>query len=495
MTQTDFGTIDPSTKSGTQLASDLNAFRDTLYTQHSGATRPSYIQAGQVWLDTSAAPLWLVKIYDGADDIVVARVDTSGNVYTVAPKRQEVVKTADYTLTANDAFIATVMNKSSAATLTLPAIAGSRNELYFVRNTSAFPVTIDPNASETINGLTTIVLAPGASAWIWPNAASSDWISTVAFPLGGTGSPIGGFLNQVINGDFAIWQRATTQTASGYGSDDRWANENSGSTKTHSQQPFGLGQTAVPGNPKYYSRTVVTSVAGTGNYCKKSQRLEGVDRLAGKTATLTFYAKADASKNIAVELLQNFGTGGSPSSSVTGINVKTCALTTTWQVFSFPVTLPSISGKVLGSNNNDFTQLTFWFDAGSSFNAETNSLIQQNGTFDVAHVSLRLGTDALAEIDPFCPRHQQQELALCQRYFETGVNALLIYQLASGTLLSSASFAVAKRAIPTLVPGFGYSNASGGTVVIRASGFDFYATVSGTASAQLTTAWTADAEL
>ena len=56
------------------------------------------------------------------------------------------------------------------------------------------------------------------------------------------------FKNRIINGNFDVWQRATSQTSSGYGSDDRWTNSNTGSTKTHSRQTFDLGQTDVPGN-------------------------------------------------------------------------------------------------------------------------------------------------------------------------------------------------------------------------------------------------------
>lgn len=67
MSQYDFGTIDPNTKDGTQLAADLNAWRDALHTTHKGATRPTYAQAGTLWLD-NALKLWL---YNGAADVEV----------------------------------------------------------------------------------------------------------------------------------------------------------------------------------------------------------------------------------------------------------------------------------------------------------------------------------------------------------------------------------------------------------------------------------------
>lgn len=222
------------------------------------------------------------------------------------------------------------------------------------------------------------------------------------------------FRNKIINGGFDIWQRGTSQTSSGYGSDDRWFNDNNGTTKTSSRQGFTAGQTDVPNNPSFYSRTVVTSSASSSSYCLKSQRIENAATLSGQTATLSFWAKADAAKNIAVEFVQNFGTGGAGiSSTVTGIGVTTCALTTTWKYFTVTVSIPSVSGKTFGSNNDSYLAVVFWFDAGSTFNARTNSLGQQSGTFDIAQVQLEAGLSAT----PFEQRPIGMELALCQRYY------------------------------------------------------------------------------
>lgn len=219
--------------------------------------------------------------------------------------------------------------------------------------------------------------------------------------------------NFIINGNFGVWQRATSQTSSGYGSDDRWMNTNTGSTKTHSRQAFTLGQTDVPNNPYYFSRTVVTSSAGASNHVIKLQRIEDVARLSGKTVTISFWAKADANKNIVVELVQNFGTGGTPSATVTDIGGTTCALTTSWQKFVITKTLPSVSGKTLGTDGNHFTQLNFWFDAGSDFNTRTNSLGQQDGTFDIAQVQLEEGSTATE----FEFKYATEVFNLCYRYY------------------------------------------------------------------------------
>jgi len=224
--------------------------------------------------------------------------------------------------------------------------------------------------------------------------------------------------NKVINGNFDFWQRGTSLGSASGGRflADRWYNDSIGSTYTLSQQPFTLGQTDVPNEPSFFNRIVVTSVAGVGNTCVFRQRIESVRTLAGKTATLSFWAKADSSKSIAIEFFQIFGTGGSPSAGAFGIGVTTCSLTSSWQKFTVTTNIPSISGKTLGTNGDDFLQFNFWFDAGSNYNSRTNSLGQQSGTFDIAQVQLEEGSVAT----PFEVRPQGLELSLCRRYYRRG---------------------------------------------------------------------------
>ena len=223
------------------------------------------------------------------------------------------------------------------------------------------------------------------------------------------------FRNKLINGNFDIWQRGTSQTTSGYGSADRWLCGHNVSTKTASRQAFALGQTDVPGNPKYFMRHVVSSVADASSSVLMYQKIEGVETLSGKTATLSFWAKADSNKNIAVEFFQYFGAGGSPSTSVTGIGSQLVALTTSWTKYTITVDIPSVAGKTLGTSVSDYLAPAFWFDAGSSNDARSANLGQQSGTFDIAQVQLEEGSAAT----PFEQRFYEIELLLCQRYCQT----------------------------------------------------------------------------
>ncbi|MFU0504000.1 hypothetical protein [Pseudaminobacter sp. NGMCC 1.201702] len=79
MTQFDFGTINPTTKSGATLATDLNSFRDAVNSGHKGSAAPSYSVAGMRWIDDSGDPLWIVRVYDGTNWIDEFAIDSSAN--------------------------------------------------------------------------------------------------------------------------------------------------------------------------------------------------------------------------------------------------------------------------------------------------------------------------------------------------------------------------------------------------------------------------------
>lgn len=75
MSQSDFGVIDPNTKSGTQLAVDLNGFRDAVNSGHSGATRPAYLPAGGHWVRVVSSTRWDLVLYDGAVDYTLRSIN------------------------------------------------------------------------------------------------------------------------------------------------------------------------------------------------------------------------------------------------------------------------------------------------------------------------------------------------------------------------------------------------------------------------------------
>ena len=243
-----------------------------------------------------------------------------------------------------------------------------------------------------------------------------------------SGGPLAGFRNAIINGDFDTWQRgASNSTHLGY-SADRWGNNFVGSSGTSAQQPFTLGQTDVPGEPTFFMSTTVSSVTGPDNRVNLFQRIESVRTFAGQEVTLSFWAKANAARNISVEFLQSFGANGTPSAVVRGIGVTKVAIGTSWQRVTVTTTIPSIAGKTTGTDDDGYLLLTIWFDAGTNYGAYTDSLGHQSGVFDIAQVQLEPGPVATV----FERRPLGIELALCQRYFigyPTGTTAAVLNEL------------------------------------------------------------------
>jgi hypothetical protein len=309
----------------------------------------------------------------------------------------------------------------------------------------------------TINSNGTMVFGNvfGGSVTIVPtNNTSTNYTLTIPNVSGSMamGESIGR-RNYLINGNFDKWDYGTSQTASGYGSDNRWQNNNSGSTKTHSQIACGDTERALF-NAMYFSRTIVSSVAGAGNLVHKVQAIENINLLAGKTVTLSFWAKADSNKNVAVEFWQNFGSGGSPSASYT-TSSQLVALTTTWQKKTIIVALPSIVGKTLGTDGVQTTinGLTFWFDAGSNFAIGSSNLGQQSGTFDIAQVKVEDGSVATNGWHPYDGEFGG-EIQACARYYEISDKANTLASEVTDIANRGGGmwyFRIVKRIVPTII--------------------------------------------
>lgn len=245
-----------------------------------------------------------------------------------------------------------------------------------------------------------------------------------------------------IDGDFNFWYEGTSQSISGYGSDTMSQNNHVGSTKVHSRQTFTPGQSEVPGNPKYYSRTAVTSVAGAVNYVVKKIFIEDVATLAGKTVTLSSYMKADANKYVAFEGIQYFGISG--SSSIDKINPQKVLLTPSWGKILVQFTFPSIAGKTVGTGS--FSYINIWFESGSTFDARTASIGQQSGTFDIARVRLVDGVNDGDSID----ENYAETLQKIKRYYQDLSNQIVLTTTLDAAFANRQILPVEMRLSPTV---------------------------------------------
>lgn len=131
------------------------------------------------------------------------------------------------------------------------------------------------------------------------------------------------------------------------------------------------------------------------------QKIERAGTASGETLTLSFWAKSTSPMSLTLRFTQNFGTGGSPSTS-TVINAGTVALTTTYARYSVTVDIPSISGETLGTDGNDYLMVELEIPIGTS------------PTFTFANAQVERGRWAT----PFEARDEGDELRLCRRYYE-----------------------------------------------------------------------------
>ena len=228
-----------------------------------------------------------------------------------------------------------------------------------------------------------------------------------------TASAIAGYLdhlpnrNAIINPVMDIWQRGTSfiNPATGTYTADRWRidYDGAGGTRTVARNNISLGTNLPSGLQGKYFLDFEVSNRGTATTQSISQRIEGVRTFAGETITLSAWVRNDGSgvgvNTVTAKAIQNFGTGGSPSTAVT-TTLGTGAVTGTWVRLHVHATLPSISGKTIGNNGDDYLQIMF--DLGS-----------QTGKFYLWGVQLEQNTTQTA----FERRPIQQEIALCQRYF------------------------------------------------------------------------------
>jgi hypothetical protein len=244
--------------------------------------------------------------------------------------------------------------------------------------------------------------------------------------------------NKIINGDFRINQRNfTNNTANSSFNFDRWVQLNGGTTGTFTITPqtFTPGTAPVTGyEARNFIRCVTASGASTNTFAILAQLIEDVRTFANQTITVSFWAKAaSGTPKVALELWQNFGSGGS-SQVLTYAGQVT--ISTSWARYSITVNVPSISGKTL-VDANSFLQISLWCSGGSDFNSRTGSIGLQNETFDFWGVQVEAGSTATSF--QTATGTIQGELAACYRYFQRitdasgGVDGYIATSIAFGT--------------------------------------------------------------
>jgi hypothetical protein len=269
--------------------------------------------------------------------------------------------------------------------------------------------------------------------------------------------------NRIINGAMVVSQRNTTSSvtpASGDYTLDRWAVSLSQASKFTVQQNAGAVTPPV-GFSNYLGITSSSAYSITsGDFFYLKQAIEGFNTadLAwgtanAKTITLSFQVYSSLTGTFGGSLENGAYTRNYPFSySIPTAN--------TWTTISITIA-GDTSGTWVGATNGVGLRVNFGLGVGSTYSGTAGawaagdivsatgatSVVGTNGaTFYITGVQLEISTSAT----PFERRLYNQELANCQRYYETG-RSWAGGRTTDGTAMMTVNFKQTKRATPTMV--------------------------------------------
>lgn len=214
-------------------------------------------------------------------------------------------------------------------------------------------------------------------------------------------TPVSGYRNAIMNGNFGIWQRGTVpNTISLYSNvADRWIYyRGTGATATVQRENLLPGEDFGNGlNPPYRIHISSNNLASVTP--QLYQMIEDVRTFENRTATLSGWIHSEnATISMTPSIGQYFGSGGSANVYTNGTAV-TCT-SNTWIRIEQTFSVPSIVGKTVGAGSS--LGVIFTFPTSTAYVVRLQCL------------QLEAGSAAT----PFEERPAAIELALCQRYFE-----------------------------------------------------------------------------
>jgi len=273
--------------------------------------------------------------------------------------------------------------------------------------------------------------------------------------------------NLIINGAMNVAQRGTSVsgiTSNNYNTADRFLNYFSGG---------GYDEAVVSDAPDGFSKSlkITTSTADAtldaGDRLNIAQKIEGqnVQHLnfgssAAKEFTVSFWVKSSVTGVYALEIYQ-YANGSHFTKNYTISSANT------WEYKT--ITYTANTATAVSDDNTSGIAVWFWLRAGSTFNSGTASntwntnnsqrAIGQtadvgavlNSTFQITGIQLEVGDTAT----PFEHRSYGQELALCQRYYQTltvlntTYSAAISYTGGSNAVLPTTNFST-MRAAPSV---------------------------------------------
>ena len=321
--------------------------------------------------------------------------------------------------------------------------------------------------------------------------------------------PLAARKNAIINGDFSVWQRGTSFAAAVAGSytADRWRYNVSGAAVHTASRSTTVPTVAQAGRLFNYSLlldcTTADAAIAAGDFTIIGQRIEGYNwaALAQRAVTLSFWVRATKTGTYCAYMTNDVDRSCVKEFTISAADTwekktLTFAASPSAGTWDYTTGTGVHVGIALAAGSTSQTTADAW-QTGVFF-ATAN---QVNGTDNVANdfritgVQLEPGSVAT----DFEQRTLNEELALCQRYYETGTQYILQCSPANVAAIGqTVPFATTKRVAPTLtVSASALSGVTGGTVdSASVDQFRGHVATDGVAGGKSATlAWTASAEL
>jgi hypothetical protein len=439
-------TVDPTT------VTDLQTAITTAITTAAGATA----SAAAAEADAATATTAATNAQSASTSAIAAvnaaasTAETTINAAVSSASTYASQASASATAAANSATAANTSATTAAAAVATSATNAASSAAAAASSASAAAnsaTTAGTSAASAAGSVTAAAASASAASTSATNAQTSATSAAAsAVSAGGIfGQTIG--RNYVQNARFQVQQRgAGPFTTNGTFAADRWALAILGDTVYVSVAtlPFANRTTIGDEDAIFALQAGVTGGSGAGNYSQVYHSVENVARLSAKTVTLSFWANASPNMNVGVRINQNFGTGGSPSATVASA-AQTAAVTSAFQRFSLTFTLPSISGKTVGTNGDHCTQILFAFSSGST-NSAALGVGVQTGTVSLYGVQLEVGTTATAlEVKSY-----QQDFQDCLRFFQVFTYNLRFYASGANQYCDRDVYLSPMRATPSV---------------------------------------------
>jgi hypothetical protein len=288
--------------------------------------------------------------------------------------------------------------------------------------------------------------------------------------------------NRIINGCFRIAQRPTINLAGtagtyveGFGGPDRWVAGNSaGGTLTQDWQAFLFNGRNYPG-VRHLVTAVPTNLTGGNYWSGHLQRLEAVnvfDLHDGPIAiSFPFVSTVSGTFSVAIRVPQ--GTAYSYVTTFTAVanTPKLVTISVPQMPSAASIDRTTSVGMMLhiGALNTG----TFQCSTANLNSWQTGTFISAQGATNWASstgnsiMSSEVQLEAGATATPFERRQYGLELALCQRYYEAGVEPFKFISNLSGvaSAYDTVPFVVSKRVAPTMtLTGWKYYSGGSDTV-------------------------------